>query len=294
MAYDSFQELHFSTANDLWDYLSPTNVPFKPPCDLIYRGQGDSEWGLIPKILRNGCEGVVAKMWWRTPKAEDQVLIELKILNSFARCCDQIGIRIPNDSMEFRDSVLSTQNQDKYLRQPDLWPNPCLFEIMALAQHHGVHTRLLDWTRIPYAAAYFAASSALERGLIGNENRMFSVWVLNIESRNLYPNLSVVSLPGSISPYLAAQSGLFTVHPHNGRRGGPFHVSGLEEEFAILPKTPLMKLKAPVRESPRLLELCQKAGYTAATMYPGADGAGQAVMENTNLWAARRRWRASS
>ena len=293
MVYDSFQEFHFSTANELWDYLSPTNEPFKAPYDLIYRGHGDSEWELIPKILRNGSESVVAKVWWSTPKAEDQVFVELRILNSFARFCDQIGIQIPNDSMEFRKYSLSTEHQDKYLRQPDLWPNPRLFEIMALAQHHGVHTRLLDWTRNPYVAAYFAASSALTSGLIRNENGTFSVWVLNIESRNLYPKLSVVPVPGSVSPHLAAQFGLFTAHPHDGRRGGSFQVTGLEKEFATLPNTPLTKLTAPVRESPRLLELCQRLGYTAATMYPSADGAGRAVMENTNLWAAKRRWRIS-
>ena len=293
MAYDSFQEIRFSSADELWDYLSPTNEPFKPPYDLIYRGQGDSEWELIPKILRNGFESVVAKMWWSTPKAEDQVFVELIVLNSFARFCDQIGIRIPNDSMEFRENVLSTQSQDEYLRQPDLWPNPCLFEIMALAQHHGVHTRLLDWTRNPYVATYFAASSALSRGPMGDETPMFSAWVLDIESRSLYPKVRIVQTPGSVSPHLAAQSGLFTVHPRNGWRGGSFEVVGLENEFAILPNTPLMKLTTPVRESPRLLELCQKVGYTAATMYPGADGAGRAVMENTNLWAAKRQWRLS-
>lgn len=36
-----------------------------------------------------------------------------------------------------------------------------------------------------------------------------------------------------------------------------------------------------------LLELCAKIGFSSAKMYPSADGAGRAVMDSINLWAAR-------
>lgn len=39
-----------------------------------------------------------------------------------------------------------------------------------------------------------------------------------------------------------------------------------------------MKLTIPVRESLRLHALCSKAGFTGATIYPGADCAGKAVI----------------
>ena len=175
----------------------------------------------------------------------------------------------------------------RYTRQPGLWPNPDFFEVMALAQHHGVPTRLLDWTRNPYAAAYFAASSAVTRAGESNKAHRLAVWVLNIEMINLYRRVNVVRIPGSVSAHLAAQDGLFTAHPHNGLRGKPFETVGLEEEFSTHPGTPLMKLTAPVEESVRLLELCDKIGINAATMYPGADGAGRAVMESLNSWIAK-------
>jgi hypothetical protein len=86
---------------------------------------------------------------------------------------------------------------------------------------------------------------------------------------------------------------LFTVQQHNGTRGAGFEIKGLEQEFIGTRKTPLKKLTLPVEESLKLFEYCSQVGISAATIYPSIDGAGKAVSDSFNAWAASRKMRLS-
>ena len=288
MKRGAIQEIPCSTAEELWDRLSPTHTLFDPPFRLIYRGQCDSKWKLIPSVLRKKNRKLLQEWFGLPVKADEQVYIEVVLLERFAEFCDQAGIRIPNDSIEFRENVLTRNKQDRFTLQPENWPRSEILEVMAVAQHHGVPTRLLDWTRNPYAAVYFAASSAVSAFGKWSEDQRLTIWVLNTEWKNLYRRVRIIQIPGAMSPHIAAQEGLFTVHPYGGSRGEPFEVVGLEDEYRTLSKCPLLKLTVPVKESARLLELGDMIGITAATMFPSADGAGRAVMDRVNSWVARR------
>jgi hypothetical protein len=108
----------------------------------------DHAWHLVPSILRRPvCKESVS-----------QVLSEWLWLRIFSDHCDSIGLAIPNDSPEFREQFLNqgAPGLNQAFFNAGIWPPRELFELMALAQHHRLPTRLLDWSRRSYVAAYFA------------------------------------------------------------------------------------------------------------------------------------------
>lgn len=91
------------------------------------------------------------------------------------------------------------------------------WEWLCLAQHHGLPTRLLDWTSNPLMAAYFAVAGR------ATEDKDASVIAIQArpshvvdQKHELYPfDVDEVKLviPSAVVPRIVAQRGFFTVHP---------------------------------------------------------------------------------
>ena len=108
------------------------------------------------------------------------------------------------------------QSLELFKRQarPHLTPTPASdLEWLAVAQHHGMSTRLLDWTESILVAAFFAAQEAGTKG----DGVIYGVRNLRTltkaeERRPFSIRSSGIYRPPHIAPRIPAQRSVFTVH----------------------------------------------------------------------------------
>lgn len=288
------------TAAEFFELLHPTTGLFRSR-DHIFRGMPSLSFGLVPSAHRVGARLLSPNSVPLEGPMGSKLLqcgAEFYAIERFFRIVARNGVRVPEDSYILREELdewrVLFQQSDAAALATKVWPSPQLVSLIALAQHHGVPTRALDWTRSAYVAAYFAARPVLAKPA-GDDS--FVVWVLDDAVRQidrvLDPAASrpfrVFTVSGADNANLRAQQGLFMLHDEaltNPR--APF----VALDYANLHRESLQILKGAsefvricVRhtEARQVLSLLSRFGITVGSLHPGLSGAAREYKEEQLL-----------
>ena len=269
--------------------ILPGNKLWRDISHCIFRGESNSNYKLLPGVLRDNVAERFKNLSFKfdSQASESEYAFigqEIDLLKKFYKIANENGRYVPTIDSFNQDYDDDMPLIDRNLLGGENWPSPKFLDLICLAQHHGIPTRLIDWTYNVYVALYFASLSATTKNIMSGYITIYALsptMLKYVLDRNYklkfyvapYCTNENIKLQNGILSYYEIEN-IFSKNIRSQLVNKEPHDILLSKQFEKddLNMAAITKFLLPAEQSKIVFTYISRLGYTASRLFEGHDG----------------------